>query len=71
MRRCVEISFDRVGLDAERHVTIDPAFLRPAEVRPAVGDPDKVKRVHGWEPRTSFDELIALMVDADLELLRR
>jgi GDPmannose 4,6-dehydratase len=71
VRRCVEIAFDRVGLDWERHVVLDPAFLRPAEVDLLVGDAAKAKRVLGWEPRTSFEELIALMVDADLELLQR
>jgi GDPmannose 4,6-dehydratase len=70
VRRCVEIAFDRVGLDWEEHVKLDPAFLRPAEVDLLVGDPGKAKRELGWEPRTSFEELIALMVDADLELLR-
>jgi GDPmannose 4,6-dehydratase len=66
----VEIAFDRVGLNWEEHVKLDPAFLRPAEVDLLVGDPGKAKRELGWEPRTSFEELIALMVDADLELLR-
>jgi GDPmannose 4,6-dehydratase len=70
VRRCVEIAFDRVGLNWEEHVKLDPAFLRPAEVDLLVGDPGKAKRELGWEPRTSFEELIALMVDADLELLR-
>ena len=71
VRRCVEIAFDRVGLEWERHVVLDPAFLRPAEVDLLVGDAAKAKRVLGWEPRTSFEELIAMMVDADLELLQR
>jgi GDPmannose 4,6-dehydratase len=71
VRRCVEIAFDRVGVDWEKHVTLDPAFLRPAEVDLLVGNPAKAKRVLGWEPQTSFDDLITLMVDADLELLQR
>ena len=71
VRRCVEIAFDRLGLDWEKYVKIDPAFLRPAEVDLLVGDPGKAERVLGWEPRTSFEELITLMVDADLELLQR
>ena len=70
VRRCVEIAFQRVGLDWEDHVKLDPAFLRPAEVDLLVGDPGKAKRDLGWEPQTSFEELITLMVDADLELLR-
>jgi GDPmannose 4,6-dehydratase len=71
VRRCVELAFDRVGLDWERYVVIDDAFKRPAEVDLLVGDPAKAKRDLGWETRTSFEELIALMVDADLELLGR
>jgi GDPmannose 4,6-dehydratase len=69
VRRCVEIAFERVGLDWERYVVTDPALLRPAEVDLLVGDYGKAQRELGWEPRTSFEELIALMVDADLELL--
>jgi GDPmannose 4,6-dehydratase len=70
VQRCVEIAFDRVGLDWEQHVVIDDAFKRPAEVDLLVGDASKAKRELGWEPQTSFEQLINLMVDADLELLR-
>ena len=69
VRRCVEVAFDRAGLDWERYVVIDDAFKRPAEVDLLVGNPAKAKEELGWEPRTSFEELIRLMVDADLELL--
>ena len=69
VRRCVEIAFDQVGLDWEPYVEIDDAFKRPAEVDLLVGDPAKAKRVLGWEPQTNFEQLIRLMVDADLELL--
>jgi GDPmannose 4,6-dehydratase len=71
VRECAELAFDRVGLDAERYLVVDEAFKRPAEVEALVGDASKARRVLGWEPRTSFEELIALMVDADLERLRR
>src|ERR1700754_3198347 len=71
VRRCVEVAFDEVGLDWESYVRIDDAFMRPAEVDLLVGDPAKAKRVLGWEPKTNFEQLIRLMVDADLELLRR
>jgi GDPmannose 4,6-dehydratase len=71
VRRCVEIAFDQVGLDWEPYVKIDDAFKRPAEVDLLVGDPAKAKRVLGWEPRTNFEQLIRLMVDADLKLLSR
>ena len=53
----------------EDHVVIDDAFKRPAEVDLLVGDASKAERMLGWEPRTSFEELIALMVDADLQRL--
>jgi GDPmannose 4,6-dehydratase len=71
VRRCLEIAFDRVGLDWERYVVIDDSLKRPAEVDLLVGDAGKAKAELGWEPTTSFDELIALMVDADLDLLGR
>jgi GDPmannose 4,6-dehydratase len=71
VRRCVEIAFDQVGVDWEPYVKIDDAFKRPAEVDLLVGDPAKAKRVLGWEPRTNFEQLIRLMVDADLALLSR
>ena len=63
----VEIAFDRAGLDPEKHVVVDPRFLRPAEVDQLVGDASKARRELEWEPRTSFRELVELMVDADLE----
>jgi GDPmannose 4,6-dehydratase len=69
VRRCVEIAFDHVGLDWEPHVRIDDAFKRPAEVDLLVGDASKAERELGWRPRTSFEELIRLMVDSDLRLL--
>lgn len=70
VRECVQIAFDEAGVDDwERYVTLDPAFLRPAEVDQLRGDPGKAKSVLGWEPRTSFEELIRLMTRADLELL--
>jgi GDPmannose 4,6-dehydratase len=71
VRHCVELAFDRVGLDWERYVVIDESFKRPAEVDLLVGDPGKADRDLGWRPQTSFEELIALMVDADLALLGR
>jgi GDPmannose 4,6-dehydratase len=71
VRQCVELAFDRVGLDWQRHVVIDDALRRPAEVDLLVGDAGKAERVLGWTPQTSFEKLIALMVDADLALLRR
>ncbi len=71
VRDCVEIAFDQVGLDWEPHVAIDDALKRPAEVDLLVGDATKARERLGWEPRTSFEELIRLMVDADVALLAR
>jgi len=71
VRACVEIAFDQAGISVDDHVVLDPRFLRPAEVDQLIGDPSKARRELGWEPRTSFEEMIRLMVDADLELLKR
>jgi GDPmannose 4,6-dehydratase len=71
VRECCEIAFDEAGLgDIERYVTIDPAFVRPAEVDHLIGNPAKAERDLGWKPQTSFEELIRLMTRADLELLK-
>jgi GDPmannose 4,6-dehydratase len=69
VRDLVQIAFDRVGLDWEKHVTIDPRFLRPAEVDHLVGDASKARRVLGWEPSVDFPGLVRMMVDADLARL--
>ncbi len=70
VRECCEVAFDEAGLGGfERYVTIDPAFVRPAEVDHLIGDPGKAGRDLGWKPQTSFEELIRLMTRADLELL--
>jgi GDPmannose 4,6-dehydratase len=69
VREFVEIACERAGVDSERHVVTDPAFLRPAEVDHLVGDASKARASLGWEPRVSFRELVELMVDADVERL--
>jgi GDPmannose 4,6-dehydratase len=66
----VEIAFDQVGLDSAAYVQQDPAFMRPAEVDLLIADPSKAREQLGWAPKTGFDELIRLMVDADLARLR-
>jgi GDPmannose 4,6-dehydratase len=71
VRQCVEIAFDQAGLEIDSHVEIDASLKRPAEVDHLIGDASKAKQELGWEPRTSFEELIRLMVDADLDLLAR
>src|SRR4051812_8191750 len=70
VERCAEIAFERVGLDWREHVVIDDTLKRPAEVDSLVGDAGKARRELGWRPTVNFDELIELMVDADLALLR-
>jgi GDPmannose 4,6-dehydratase len=69
VREFAELAFARVGLDWRRHVEIDPRYYRPAEVDHLRGDASKARRVLGWEPKTTFSELVALMVDADRQLL--
>ncbi|TMK97724.1 MAG: GDP-mannose 4,6-dehydratase [Actinobacteria bacterium] len=70
VRECCQIAFEEAGLgDYERFVIIDPAFVRPAEVDHLIGNSAKAKRDLGWEPKTSFEELIRLMTRADLQAL--
>jgi len=69
VRTLVDVAFDQVGLNPEEHVELDPRFIRPAEVEHLIGDYSKARDQLGWEPKTTFEELIRLMVDADLELL--
>jgi GDPmannose 4,6-dehydratase len=71
VRDLVEIAFDHVGLDPTPHVRQDPELMRPSEVDHLVADPSKAAEELGWEPRTPFEDLVRLMVDADLELLAR
>jgi GDPmannose 4,6-dehydratase len=70
VRECCEVAFDEAGLgDFEKYVTIDPAFVRPAEVDHLIGSAAKAERDLGWKPRTSFEELIRLMTRSDLQAL--
>jgi GDPmannose 4,6-dehydratase len=71
VRDCVEVAFDHAGVSLDGNVEIDPSFMRPAEVEHLVGDSSKARRVLGWEPQTSFEEMIRAMVDADYKLLSR
>ena len=71
VRELVNLAFEHAGIDPEPHVRIDPRFLRPAEVEHLIGDSSKAREKLGWEPRTSFEDMVRLMVDADLELLAR
>jgi len=67
----VRIAFARVGLDHREYVRIDKKLVRPAEVDLLVGDPRLARERLGWRPRTGFAELIAMMVDADVERIRK
>ena len=70
VRDVCRVAFERAGLDYERHVVIDPALLRPAEVDHLLGDASRARARLGWQPEVGFEELIGMMVDADLERLR-
>jgi GDPmannose 4,6-dehydratase len=69
VREVVDIAFAHAGLDPDDHVDVDPRLLRPAEVDRLIGDATKAREQLGWAPRTSFRELIEMMVDADIERL--
>jgi GDPmannose 4,6-dehydratase len=64
-------AFSHVDLDWHDHVEIDPKYLRPAEVDLLIGDASKAKHELGWEPKTTFKELVHLMVDADVSMVNR
>ena len=67
VRDLVELAFSHAGLDWQKYVVQDPAFYRPAEVDLLVGDPSKAKERLGWTPNVTFEGLVRMMVDADLE----
>jgi GDPmannose 4,6-dehydratase len=71
VREFLEVAFGYVDLDWKRHVEIDRRYYRPTEVDLLIGDYSKAKKQLGWRPRTRFVDLVKLMVDADVELLRR
>jgi GDPmannose 4,6-dehydratase len=64
------LAFDHVGLDYKDHVITDPRFVRPAEVDLLLGDSSLAREKLGWEPTVSFEQLVQMMVDADIELLK-
>jgi GDPmannose 4,6-dehydratase len=67
----VKEAFDCVKLDWKRHVEIDPRYFRPTEVDVLLGDASKAGRVLGWKPRVKFNELVRLMIDADIQMLHQ
>ncbi len=66
-----QIAFGHAGLDWESHVRVDERFFRPAEVDLLIGDPSHAHKVLGWKPEVSFEDLVCMMVDADIEALQR
>lgn len=66
VREFLQIAFSHVGLNYEDYVVVDPAFIRPAEVDLLLGDPTKAKTQMGWKPEVSFEQLVTMMVDADM-----
>jgi GDPmannose 4,6-dehydratase len=71
VRDMCRIAFDHLGLDMEKHLVIDPAFYRPAEVEVLLGDSTKARTKLGWAPKIALTELIREMVEADLDRLKR
>ena len=69
VREFAQAAFAHVGLDWERYVEVDPNYYRPAEVDALCGDPSRAKATIGWAPKVTFEELVKLMVDADVQLL--
>lgn len=67
VRDMCKIAFEHVGLDYEKYVVIDPKFYRPAEVDLLLGDPSKAEKKLNWKAKTSLEELIRMMVDADMK----
>jgi GDPmannose 4,6-dehydratase len=70
VQRLVEVAFGHAGLDWKKHVVTDPRFLRPAEVDHLIGNPAKAKEKLGWKPEVSFERLVQMMVEADIERLK-
>ena len=71
VKEFLELCFEYAGLNWKKHVEIDPRYYRPAEVDMLIGDYSKAKKKLGWKPKTRFADLARLMVDADMELLRK
>lgn len=71
VRDMCRIAFEHVGLDYEKYVVIDPRFYRPAEVDLLLGDPAKAKEKLGWTAKTSLEDLINMMVDADIRRVEK
>jgi GDPmannose 4,6-dehydratase len=71
VRQFIELAFGYLGLDYREYVIQDPAYIRPAEVELLVGNPIKAKQKLGWETQTSFEELVRIMVDAEIRFIEK
>ena len=71
VRELCQVAFERLDLDWQKHVVVDPEFYRPAEVELLVSDPTKARKRLGWEPTVPFEELVRMMVDADMAELKQ
>ena len=71
IREFCQVAFDRAGLDWEKYVVIDERFFRPAEVNILLGDAAKASKTLGWKPETSFEKMVQLMVDHDLQMVAK
>jgi len=69
VREFVALAFEAVGLDYSKYVAVDQQFYRPAEVDLLIADPEKARRVLGWRNRTSFQKLVAEMIESDCRAL--
>jgi GDPmannose 4,6-dehydratase len=71
VRQFAEVAFGYLGLDYHDYLIQDPKYMRPAEVDLLVGNPSKAKEKIGWETQTSFEELVRLMVDAEVGTIKK
>ncbi|PKN05850.1 MAG: GDP-mannose 4,6-dehydratase, partial [Deltaproteobacteria bacterium HGW-Deltaproteobacteria-7] len=71
VREFAEKVFSKLGLDYHQHVAVDPRYFRPTEVDVLLGDASKAKKALNWQPKTSFDELVDMMIATDLELAKK
>jgi GDPmannose 4,6-dehydratase len=71
IRELCAVAFSHLGLDWQDYVVVDPTLIRPADVELLIADPSKARRILGWQPTISFEDLIHMMVDADVASLRR
>ena len=71
VRDLVQVVFDYVNLNWENYVVVDPKFIRPAEVKLLLGESSKAKKILGWKSEINFEELVRMMVDKDLEKVKK